>query len=435
MPLENYRDIPIKLGGYREVFIGGFARPEGDIAQVFVELKKKHRVGSVVSLSGNYSEYFEEAGLTPGYYTPGSAFASPTPTEDSSGYSSGHASTDPSLDRDLDMTPAATPTSASGISPEISASYIDHTSVDFDDAGEDEVGVPDYFYQPFEETARIEPSVYDTVYEAVVRANDARLKIAIHCGAGYGRTGTALASLKLRELLEDAYDPSEINFDALQECSETVHVSTGAPRGSETEDSWVDVTPLVHEAIRFVRLFDHHDGEHAQSSVESVNDVASLLLYEVHLRQQFVYQHAAETFDEQDLAEEIHDTNPVEDVAPQATAKNKAFNDLVKEVRDDVSKIKIYKSKEERSVKLESLKLKIKQLNNVKSPLLLKCIDEIAKMSEQVSSGKLVKFEHELLAALTAEKKLTESKFHALKSVCEELRQLEEETKQQVKPG
>ena len=67
------------------------------------------------------------------------------------------------------------------------------------------VEVTDWWEIPFRDAERIKPSVYDNVYESVRSAQKAGLKIAIHCGSGDGRTGTALSALKLRELLEKAY--------------------------------------------------------------------------------------------------------------------------------------------------------------------------------------------------------------------------------------
>ncbi len=143
------------------------------------------------------------------------------------------------------------------------------------------VEVYDWFNTPFEQTERIKPEVYDAVYAAVERAQEGGKKIAIHCGAGDGRTGTALASLKLRELLEKEYAENNMDFDIPQEKTETAHAHFGAPKTGKACD--VKVTPLVKQAIEEVRKFDNE----GHTSVESPNDMATLVLYERHLRQQF----------------------------------------------------------------------------------------------------------------------------------------------------
>ena len=65
---------------------------------------------------------------------------------------------------------------------ELSGSYTYGKSVD----------VYDWYDTPFEETEPIPVSVYDAVYESVLEAQKNGKKVAIHCGAGDGRTGTAL---------------------------------------------------------------------------------------------------------------------------------------------------------------------------------------------------------------------------------------------------
>ncbi|WP_133131348.1 hypothetical protein [Legionella yabuuchiae] len=143
------------------------------------------------------------------------------------------------------------------------------------------VEVYDWFSTPLELTEPIDPAVYDAVYEAVTAAQQAGKKIAIHCGAGDGRTGTALSSLKIRELLEKTYRENPENFDAPQKKTEKVHVHFGAEKTGKADD--VAVTPLVKQAIESIRSNDN-PGHH---SVESPNDVRTLLNYEMHLRAQF----------------------------------------------------------------------------------------------------------------------------------------------------
>ncbi len=221
MPLANYREVPIILNG-KELSVGGFERP--DESSVFTTLRTQHNVGAVVSLTGDGG--------------PGGGG---------------------------DYTPFVV---QGGLKTE------NYTH------GKD-VAVSDWFSSKYEESQRIDPMIYDNIYAAVESAQEKGLKIAIHCGSGDGRTGTALATLKLRELLEaDAKDPT--TFDMKQQKSEKIFLRHGAP--GTGGQCCLAVTPLVKAAIDHVRRFDNLRHE----SVESVNDVESILLYERHLRAQFV---------------------------------------------------------------------------------------------------------------------------------------------------
>lgn len=143
------------------------------------------------------------------------------------------------------------------------------------------VNVFDWYKTPSNQCQPIPPSVYDEVYNAVCKAQEAGLKIAVHCGAGDGRTGTALASLKLRELLEKEYQQNKEMINTKQNMSEVIHAEFGAAQNGESTN--VKVTPLVYEAIIAVREFDN-PGHH---SVESPNDMRTLMIYENKLRQEF----------------------------------------------------------------------------------------------------------------------------------------------------
>lgn len=151
------------------------------------------------------------------------------------------------------------------------------------------VEVKDYFGVPYEDTQRIEPIIYDNVYHAVSSAQALGLKIAIHCGAGDGRTGTALASLKLREILEEEYKKESSNFDdpVKMQKTESIHVHMGALSGPYVPCD-VSVTSNVKLAIESVRKYDNPaDFEGPHESVETLNDVESLQQYETHLRKEF----------------------------------------------------------------------------------------------------------------------------------------------------
>lgn len=155
------------------------------------------------------------------------------------------------------------------------------------------VEVYDWFQTPFENTQRIPPEIYDEIYNAVEKAQKHGKKIAIHCGAGDGRTGTALASLKLRELLEEEYVNNPGNLNKKQDKSENIHMHHGV---IDEGGGDVAVTPLVKQAIEEVRSLSKSTTEVGHhSSVESRNDVESLMLYEEHLRETLTLQKKTES--------------------------------------------------------------------------------------------------------------------------------------------
>lgn len=214
MPLENYRELPLKLNG-QDIRVGGFKRPDG--LDVFTSLKNTHNVEAVISLTGDYNAWVTEAGMSPASYTRGP-----------------------------------------------------------------KVEVYDWFNTPYAPDHRINPTVYDCIYEAVTAAQKAHKKIAIHCGAGDGRTGTALASLKLRELLEQAQQINPTEFNQQAKADQKIHMHYGVVGQAGGN---VQVTPLVKKAIEEVRRLSAHP-----NSVESRNDVESLMLYEQHLRNQLTLE-------------------------------------------------------------------------------------------------------------------------------------------------
>lgn len=83
-----------------------------------------------------------------------------------------------------------------------------------------------YVYIPVRDFAQepIPVDIYDKIYQAVRQATLDGKAVTIHCGAGDGRSGTALASLKLRELLEDEIIESALLGKVDENISTTVHV-------------------------------------------------------------------------------------------------------------------------------------------------------------------------------------------------------------------
>jgi len=159
----------------------------------------------------------------------------------------------------------------------------------------DAVSIRDWFGTSFEGSERIPVEKYDAIYRAVSAAQAAGKKVAIHCGAGDGRTGTALASLVLRELLEKAYKEQDLDFEKTQAKTEKIYMDYGVSISGGGE---VDVTPFVKLAIEETRRRSNHP-----QSVETHNDVESLILYEQHLREELTLKHKPSELSDDDLDE------------------------------------------------------------------------------------------------------------------------------------
>lgn len=133
------------------------------------------------------------------------------------------------------------------------------------------IPVPDFAANP------VSPAKYDAIYAVVKKAIEEGKAVTIHSGAGDGRTGTALASLKLRELLEiEAKDNPSI-LDDNPGNTTSVHAAM-------VYNGYIPCTPLVKaavEGIRTQRIATDNSGSH---SVETENDIYTLIQYEKHLR-------------------------------------------------------------------------------------------------------------------------------------------------------
>lgn len=128
--------------------------------------------------------------------------------------------------------------------------------------------IPDF------ETRPIDPSVYDAIYKQVEQATAQGKKVTIHCGSGNGRTGTALAALKLRELIEEKLliDPGYFNRD--------IQTDTSIP----VDEQDVACSALTKQAIEAVRAVDATNDNDNDKSLEMKNDVDTLVVYEKHLQ-------------------------------------------------------------------------------------------------------------------------------------------------------
>jgi protein-tyrosine phosphatase len=136
-----------------------------------------------------------------------------------------------------------------------------------------------YIHIPVTDFAQtpIPVEIYDEIYKVIKKATNDGQAVTIHCGAGDGRSGTALASLKLRELLEAEIIESFLLDKVDENISTTVHVPMLA-----TE---VPCSLMVKQAVEKTRnergVSDGGNGVH---SVETANDIATLMQYEQHLR-------------------------------------------------------------------------------------------------------------------------------------------------------
>jgi hypothetical protein len=129
----------------------------------------------------------------------------------------------------------------------------------------------------FADEGPIPPETYDRIYQVVKVADNEGKQVTIHCGSGDGRTGTAQASLKLRELMEKAAKEDPLILDERPTNTTTVLLK-----------GIVDIpcTPFVKEAIETIRTDRSTltDPKAGRRSVESENDIATLINYETHLR-------------------------------------------------------------------------------------------------------------------------------------------------------
>ena len=106
------------------------------------------------------------------------------------------------------------------------------------------------------------PAQFDEVFKLITAPAPAPKKIAIHCAAGMGRTGALLASLKLRELVDNKSN------DSTQKKTSMVYL------GRFGRYKYTLSTPLVYHAIKAIR--DHNNENPEEKSIEVRAQVEAL---------------------------------------------------------------------------------------------------------------------------------------------------------------
>lgn len=136
----------------------------------------------------------------------------------------------------------------------------------------------EYHHIPIQDGVTPPLETYDQIYQIVRKSTEEGKQVTIHCGHGDGRAGTALASLKLRELLENEIreNPMSINEDPF--------TTEGDVR--DRQGGLVYCTPLVQQAIEAIRTERQAPDNDlsGENSVETSNEVQALINYERHLR-------------------------------------------------------------------------------------------------------------------------------------------------------
>jgi hypothetical protein len=107
--------------------------------------------------------------------------------------------------------------------------------------------------------------IFDRAFNIVHEAAKNNQKVAIHCGEGFGRTGTVLAAIKLKSLLLDIPPEARVK----QGRTEEIYV------GKYGGHQFIKCTPLVKKAIDAIRA-----PRKASQSVEMKEHVEQLIKYQ-----------------------------------------------------------------------------------------------------------------------------------------------------------
>lgn len=122
-------------------------------------------------------------------------------------------------------------------------------------------------------------SDFDNLFSYVRESIANNRSIAIHCGAGYGRTGTMLAALALYSELEKIYnaDPVEFQQYDIDDSSQTITTGhSGMP---------IHCSKALYRSIMLVRSLGQYSPQ--DSSVETEGQIKALIQLEKHLIDKF----------------------------------------------------------------------------------------------------------------------------------------------------
>ena len=141
----------------------------------------------------------------------------------------------------------------------------------------------DYYHLPIPDFTAVSPQTYHQLYQYVARFTAENRPVTIHCGAGNGRTGTAIASLKLREILEREAGIQPDILEAPQTIDSQIIASMTGDR--------VPCSRFVKEAVESVReqrVTVPDSTNNGSGSVETVTDINALLEYENFIKNELI---------------------------------------------------------------------------------------------------------------------------------------------------
>ena len=138
----------------------------------------------------------------------------------------------------------------------------------------------EYHHLPIPDYSEPSPAKYNAIYAVVKKATEEGKRVTIHCGAGNGRSGAALSSLKMRELIEKAAKTDLLVLDETPALSVSVYVSM--------DKREIPCTPFVKMAIEQLRVhrLAPDNAENGSHSVETNIDVQALIAYERFIKRE-----------------------------------------------------------------------------------------------------------------------------------------------------
>jgi hypothetical protein len=128
------------------------------------------------------------------------------------------------------------------------------------------------------ESARVPPPTYDEIYQEIKEAVVNRQRVILHCGAGHGRSGTTLAALKMRELIEGQKDGALL--EALLNGESTIIKPAN-------EGQFYNCSSLIAQAIYKTRTEVLGSAQTALKCVEFKEELLNLELYETFILNEY----------------------------------------------------------------------------------------------------------------------------------------------------